>query len=81
VVQPCKCATWSSTSLPIRFSLPLSFYTPVGGIRVFGVPLESLSFIYFFPHEVLNDDVQHIDTLLKLKDAYVVFGILIYCFV
>jgi hypothetical protein len=42
------------TRLPLGFSLPSSFYTPIGGIRVLGVPLGSLSFTSFFSPRTLG---------------------------
>jgi hypothetical protein len=67
--------------LPLRFSLPSSFYTPIGGIKVLGVPLGSLSFTsFFFFQEPLDDDVQHINVFPKLGDVQVTFKILTRCF-
>jgi hypothetical protein len=60
-----------------RFS---SLCTPIGGIRVLGVPLESHSFTSSFFQDVLDDDVQHINAFLILGDVQVAFGIFIRCF-
>jgi hypothetical protein len=54
--------------LPLNFSPPLGFYTLVGGIRVLGVSLGSLSFTSFFLQEALDDDIQHIDAFHELGD-------------
>jgi len=64
-VQPYKWAIWSLSGLHLRFSLPSSLCTPIGGIRVLGVPLGSLSFMSFVFQNVLDNDVQHIDALFK----------------
>ncbi len=47
---------------------------------VLGVPLGSFSITCFFFHDVVNDDVQHIDALLRLGDVQVAFGIVVRCF-
>ncbi len=52
----------------VAFSLPSNFCTPIGGIRVFSVLLGSFSFTFSFFQDALNDDVQHIDAFIKLKD-------------
>jgi hypothetical protein len=48
VVQPCKCVVWSPSRLPLRFSLPSSFYILTKGIKVLGVLLGSISFTSSF---------------------------------
>ncbi len=40
-----------------RVFTSLNLYTPIGGIKVLGVPLGSLSFISSFFQEALDDDV------------------------
>jgi len=77
VVQPCKCATWFSSRLPLEFSLPLGLCTLVEGIRVLGVLLRSLSFISSFLQEALDDDFQHIDVFPKLGDVYLGFSLIV----
>jgi hypothetical protein len=68
VIKFGKCVTWSSLGLALKFLPPLGFYSLIGGIRVLGVPLRSLSFTSFFLQEALDNDVQHMDALLKLGD-------------
>ncbi len=46
-----------------------NFCTPIEGIRILGVPLESFSFTSFFFQDVLDDDVQHINAFLRLGDV------------
>jgi hypothetical protein len=69
MVPPYKCVVWSPLRLFSRFLPPSGFCIPVEGIRVLGVPSRSFSFVFFFLLEALNDDVQHVDVLLKLGDV------------
>jgi hypothetical protein len=52
------------------------FCYPLDGIKVFGVPLKSTSFL----QDVLDEDVCHLNALLKLEDVQVAFGIFSQCF-
>ncbi len=47
-VQLCKCATWFPLGLFSRFLSPSSFYAPAKGIRVLGVALGFIFFIFSF---------------------------------
>jgi hypothetical protein len=67
--------------LLLGFFLQLGFYTPIEGIRVLGVLLESLYFTSSLSKDALDDEVQHINAFPSLGDVYVTFGILISYFV
>lgn len=47
---------------------------------VLGVLLGLFSFISFFLHDILDDDVQHINAFPKLGDVQLALGIFICCF-
>ncbi len=53
-----------------------NFCYHLDGIKVLGVPLGSTSFL----QDMLNKYVCHLNTLLKLKDVQVAFGIFSQCF-
>jgi len=80
IVQPCKCLAWSLLGFPLGFSPPFGVYYPLNGIRVLGLPFGSASFSFSFLQVVLNEDVRHVETFLKLKDVQVAFGIFSQCF-
>jgi hypothetical protein len=58
-----------SSSLPHGFSFPPSFSCPLDDIKVIGVPFGFASFLLFLLQVALDEDVQHIETLLMLGDV------------
>ncbi len=57
-----------SFEIAFRVLASIKYLFPTRGIRVLGVPLGSLSFIFLF-QDALNDDVQHIDALPRSGDV------------
>ncbi len=57
-----------SFEIAFRVFASIKYLFPARGIKVLGVLLGSLSFIFLF-HDVLDDDVQHIDALPRLGDV------------
>jgi hypothetical protein len=64
-----------------NFDNPTMFNIPSEGIKVLGVPLGTSSFTSFFMKDVLLEDVQCVDLLLRMGNVQVTFGILIHCLV
>jgi len=80
VVQYCKYVAWSILGLLLGFSFLLSLCTFIRGIMVLGVLLGLFSFTFFFLHDILDNDVQHINAFPKLGDVQLALGIFICCF-
>lgn len=68
------------SSLLPRFALLVGFCCLVNSIRILGISFGS-SFFSFFLQEVLDEDVCHVDALLRSKDVQVAFGIFFLCFI
>jgi hypothetical protein len=75
-IQPHKCVTQSTSSLPLDFNTPSQFTTPSEGSKVLGVPVGTLTFTSSFIKDALQEDVQHVDLLSIMGDVHVAFGIL-----
>ncbi len=80
VVQFCKYVAWSILGLLSGFSFLLSLCTLIRGIMVLGVLLGLFSFTSFFLHDILDNDVQHMNAFPKLGDVQLALGIFICCF-
>ncbi len=76
VVQPCKCSTWSPSSLSLGFSPPTNVCWPLDGIWVLGIPFQSISFFCSFLQDAPNEDVCLAKALSRLGDVQIVFGII-----
>jgi hypothetical protein len=51
------------------FNTPSQFTTPIKRIRILGVPLGTSSFTSSFIKDVMVENVQHVDLLLRMGDV------------
>jgi len=70
-IQPHKCVTWSPYGLLLDFNTPSQFTTPLEGIIILGVPLDTSSFTSSFIKDALLNNVWHVDIFLKMGDVQV----------
>jgi hypothetical protein len=56
-IQLLKCVAWSLSGLSFDLDTPSQFNTPLKGIRVLGVPLNTSSFKSSFIKNILLEDV------------------------
>ncbi len=73
IVQPYKCFVWSPLGFPLGLSPPFGFSYALNGIRVLSIPFGSNSLSFSFLQVMLNEDVWHVETFLRLRDVRVVF--------
>jgi hypothetical protein len=76
VVQPCKCLAWAPYCLPLGFTFPVGLFCPNDDIKILGVPFGFDYFSLSFLQKALDENVHHVDELLRLGDVHVAFGIL-----
>jgi hypothetical protein len=56
-IEPRKCVAWSPSCLPPNFNTPSQMITPLGGIKILGVPVSTPSFTSSFIKNVMFEDV------------------------
>jgi hypothetical protein len=56
-IEPHECVAWSPFGLPLDFNTPSQFTNPSEGIRILGVPLDTLIFTSSFIKNIMIKDV------------------------
>lgn len=74
LVQPHKFLAWLPSSLPLAFSPFVGFLYLLDGIKVLDASFGFVFFISSFLQDALDEDVHHVDVLLKLGDVQIIFG-------
>jgi hypothetical protein len=76
VVQPYMCLAWASYGLPFGFTLLVGLCCLNDNIKILGIPFGFDYFSLSFLQKALNENVHHVDELLRLRDVHIAFGIL-----
>jgi hypothetical protein len=70
----------SPLGLQLDFDSSFEFNTPLKGIKVLEVPLDTSSFTSSFINNALLKDIWHVNLFLIMGDVHVAFEILSHCF-